>query len=67
MMKRADVFLIIENENKKEQACKLVDAIDYFEEKFNRIRDLLDDVDFDSLDNIVEARNIANEIGTDLY
>mgnify|MGYP003633553784 CR=1 FL=1 len=66
-MKRIDVLSSIEGLEAEEQNEALVAAIDYFEAKFLEIRDLLENIDLSSLDNIIDAKNIAEEAGIDLY
>lgn len=66
-MKRLDILNSIEDVDAEEQNEALVTAIDYLEAKFLEIRDLLENVDFDSLDNISDAKDIAEEVGKDLY
>ena len=66
-MKRIDVLSSIEGLEAEEQNEALVNAIDYFEAKFLEIRDLLENIDLSSLDNIIDAKNIAEEAGIDLY
>lgn len=66
-MKRLDILTSIEDISEEEQNEALNDAITYLENKFLEIRDLLCNVDLDSLDNIVDAKDIAEQVAKDLY
>jgi len=66
-MKRADILESIEDRHSDDQANALSDAINHWECKFNEIRDLLACVDIGSLDNIVDAHNVAESASNDLY
>ena len=46
---------------------KVKEFIDYCESKFNDINGLLDDVGIDTIDKIIGARDIAYNVGEDLY
>ena len=66
-MKRLDILSSIEDVDADEQAEAIRTAIDHLERKFNEIRDLLASLDFNSLDNIIDAHAIADSVSTDLY
>ena len=66
-MKRLDILSSIVDIDTEEQKEALATAIDYLEEKFCEIRDLLENTDINSLDNIIDAKNIAKEVAKDLY
>jgi len=47
---------------------ELKDVLDYYEAKFNEIRDLLDDITFENLtESISDALDIADKASDDLY
>jgi hypothetical protein len=66
-MKRLDILDSIEDVDAEEQREAIGTAIDYMESKFLEIRDLLECVDLESLDNIIDAKNIAEDVSKDLY
>lgn len=68
-MKRSDVIdAAPENIDEVEDfVSKVKEFIDYCESKFNDIARLLEDINIDRLDNIIDAKDIADSVGTDLY
>ena len=66
-MKRLDILSSIEDISAEEQQEALNYAINHLESKFIEIDDLLCNIDLDSLDNILGAKNIAEETAKDLY
>ena len=65
-MKRQNILDCLE-EGKAARHEELEVYINEIEQKFNTIRNLLDDIDIRNLDNIVEASEIATSMSNDLY
>tara|TARA_R110000796_G_scaffold213795_1_gene329850 strand:- start:441 stop:632 length:192 start_codon:yes stop_codon:yes gene_type:complete len=63
-MKRQDILGCLSQENGDDELEMYINEI---EEKFNKIRNLLDDIDIRNLDNIVKASEIATSMGNELY
>ena len=63
-MKRVDILCCLSQENGDDELEMYINEI---EQKFNTIRNLLDDIDIRNLDNIVKASEIATSMGNELY
>lgn len=63
-MKRENILDLFDDDEARSSA---EEAINYLEDKFNQIRDLLTVESIDDLDNIAEARRIADSVSDDLY
>ena len=63
-MKRADILCCLSKENGDDELELYINEI---EQKFNTIRDLLNDIDIRNLENIVEACEIATAMSNELY
>ena len=63
-MTRGDILRCLSQENGDDELEMYINEI---EEKFNTIRNLLDDIDIRKLDNITKASEIATSMSNDLY
>ena len=66
-MNRQDILESAEDLSADGQQENLSEAINYIEYKFNEIRDLLETIDINKMDNIVAAKRVADELSDDLY
>jgi len=64
MNKRQELLRECETDHEEEMVNS---ALDYCESKFIDIKDLLESISLDNLNNIGEARDIAKEASSEIY
>lgn len=65
-MTRRDIVSKFPNLSEKEYV-ELSEVIDYFEQQFAGIVDIIDNIDINNLDDIITVRDIAEKINKELY